>query len=517
MSGPKGVSVSVFSQDLREIFQLQSAIQSVFANICNMGVCDNQRNIKFGCTGFTSSNQRKIKDLLSAFTIQQSGIISQELYERYKGEIRNKISKLKTFLTAIETEKKSFLAKQEDYNSFVSYEEYFQHTIVSFDAFRANTVHYLESYIEKDYPELFKETKQAIEKITISIGQAGFEYGFRNKKADKKNEIDCNIRDCEAGINQIRIKASDHIIDDQTRKNLEKRSKNKLSGLITNKKISDQIKEKINIIESFITEVDDGFCREKYKEKLEKLLQSQTFKDLYYYTELLEDIKEAEKIIKWKEEVHKSIVELNQMNIHAQCKDLKNKLLKDAIKLTDKMIIKAYEIDDFKVKLKTLKDQNEKLILDDLMKEKERQFIKAQLVQSLENLGYEVMNDMQVVDFEKESDFLFNIPEQANYLNLRFRPDGSFLYNFLIPEKRSDLSMDQKQQKLAEMETTCNSFKTLINELSVLGLKTEITNEKIPSEKCLIQVPPKHRGLIRAEEAKKVNTNHAEKRKYLDR
>ena len=111
MSGPKGVSVSVFNSDLKEIFQLQSAIQSVFANICNMNVYDKQRNIKFGCTGFTSSNQRKVNDLLSAFTLQQSGTISQDLYERYKSEIRNKISKLKTFLAAIEAEKKKFLIK----------------------------------------------------------------------------------------------------------------------------------------------------------------------------------------------------------------------------------------------------------------------------------------------------------------------------------------------------------------------------------------------------------------------
>lgn len=249
---------------------------------------------------------------------------------------------------------------------------------------------------------------------------------------------------------------------------------------------------------------------------MEKLIQSQSLKDEYYYIELFEEIKAAEKIHRWKAEIQKTIARLNQIKAHNKLKDEKAKILQSALNLMEKEKIKAYEYGDFKNKFKLFNEKNEKKILEEFVKKKERQFIKTQLIQSLENLNYEVMGDMELIDFEKEEDFLFKIPNQSNCLNLRFGPDGSILYNFVIPENRNKLSIDGKLQKLSEMETTCKEFKGLLEDLSLMGLKIDLDKEMPVSEKALIQAPKKYQSIIQ-ERMEQFEEKQIEKKKYLKR
>lgn len=319
-----------------------------------------------------------------------------------------------------------------------------------------------------------KEAKDSIKRVEIQTKKAKFEFGFRQIKESKKNKINSDVKCCESAINEVRVKTSNQVINDITKANSHKASAGENLCLKGNDEAAKKINEKIKNIENFIASVEDPHQRKTYQDKLENLIKSQTFKDEYYFTELFEDIKNAEQTNKWKAKIHQAIVRLNQIQVHENCRAEKAVLLQTALVLTEKQGMKLYEFDDFKTKFKILGDKNQKAIQGDLIKEKKRQYIKAQLVQSLKNLNYEVMNDMEVIDFEKESDLIFNIPNQSNYLNLRFNPDGSFLYNFLIPEKRAALSIDQKKQKLGEMESTCTEFKTLLKELAAMGYSAHI-------------------------------------------
>ena len=515
MSGPKGYLVSVFDSRLSEIFQLQSTIQTLLANFPEFKVCDKGRNIMFDCSDFTNLNQNQARQLISLFSINHSGIISQGIYDDYNKKISEKISKLNSFLNSLENEKKIFLNKQQDYHSFVSYEEYFQRVIDSFYSFRSQVVGYLASYLEKEYPELMKEAKNSIERVEIQTKKAEFEFGFRQIKEIKKDNINRDVKCCESEINEVRIKTSDQVINDITKINLNKASAGENLCLKGKDEAAKKINEKIKNIENIIAAVEDSHQRKTYQDKLENLIKSQTFKDEYYFTELFEDIKNAEQTNKWKAKIHQAIVRLNQIQVHENCRAEKAALLQTALVLTEKQGMKLYEFDDFKTKFKIFGDKNQKAIQSDLIKEKKRQYIKAQLVQSLKNLNYEVMNDMEVIDFEKESDFIFNIPNQSNYLNLRFNTDGSFLYNFLIPEKRAALSIDQKKQKLGEMESTCTEFKTLLKELAAMGLKTDLNKDMPISEKVLIQIPKKHQTIIQ-KRIEKAEDTKIEKARYFN-
>ena len=131
-------------------------------------------------------------------------------------------------------------------------------------------------------------------------------------------------------------------------------------------------------------------------------------------------------------------------------------------------------------------------------------------------MNYDVTDDMEVIDFEKDSDFLLFIPEQDNYLNLRFLKDGSFMYNFLIPESKEKLSIDQKQQKLHEMEKTCQQFKSILHKLADFGLKIDLDKEISVSEKALIQLPKKYQKRIKSVTDKKIKKQEEKKMRLYE-
>jgi len=516
MSGPKGYSVSVFDSDLSKIFQIQSSVQTMIEGLCKCQVCDKDRNIEFDCNGYVQSTKNDVAQLLSPFTINHTGTISQRLYDDYRRKLQQKLTQLESFLSTLQKEKADFKEKQDDYNAFVSFDSYFEHATDNFQSFKSQVVQYLSTYIQKEYPQLFTETKTSVESVNIKIERVGFSFGFRNIKSEKQFEIRNEIQRCETGINDIRNQTSDKVISDITKNNLAGKSVSDAVKLKENDKTSQNINDRIETIKVYISELYDPKRQKQYQAQLEKLTQSHTFKDEFFFIELFEDIKNAEKIHKWKTEIHQEIVKLNELKIHEKFQPEKSELLQSAILLVEKNRPKPYELEDFLTRLKLFKEKNNMAIQEKLSKEKERQFIKTQLIHSLENLNYEVMNNMQVIDFEKESDFLLNIPNQSNYLNLRFNSDGSFVYNFLIPEKRAALSIDQKKQKIGEMESTCTEFKTLLKELTAMGLKTDLNKEIPISEKALIQVPKKHRAIVQKRIEKTIDAV-SEKVRYLDK
>ena len=508
MSGPKFFSVDVFNKNLKEIFQLQSKIHCIIDELNNLSVNDNDRNIHFDCLEFVKLQRSKISTLLSTFSINFTGTINQEKYDKYQDNIKSKIKDLKSFAEMVDREKIKFKSRNEDYKAYLEYELFYNHSKESFDSFKTQVISYLESYLKKDYLLLFNNTKKSIEAIKIKVKKAKFEFSFQNKKSQKQTELQKNITDSESLINDIRIKLSDKISD----KNLSISSQIDLTKLPNFNKNTQEVKNKIKKINNYISEISNPYRKRNYKNKFENLIQSQSLKDVYFYIELFDDIRQIEKMYLWKTEIKEILLEINQIKIHKKVESEKNNLKQYCLSLIEKRKLKKYEYEDVLTKLILLKKKNEKARNDDFIKAKENQFLKEQLIKSLENMNYEVMTDMEVIDFEKESDLLFHIPKQKNYLNLRFKQDGSFLYNFVIPEKKEELSINQKEKKLAEMEKTCNEFKDLLSELSSFGLNFKKNSDMPISEKALIQVPKKHRKkikrtttIIKKKETQKVN------------
>lgn len=520
MSGPKSYSpppsysISAFNGKLNEIFQLQTKIKSLIDELVCFSCVDDTKGIQFDCSKFTENNKSYIANLIASFCIDHPGTFGQKVYDEFDCQIKGKLSQLKSFLEKINKEKKEFQNKKDDYEAFLAYESFYNHATNSFQSFKTQVIKYLENYLKEDFPDFFKEVENSIDKVDKHVEKDEFDFGFRNVNSSKKDEIKNDIEQCEAAINKIRGDISNKVLDmignEMTSVSTQLKSLKEKEQLP-----NDDIQALIDKINSYLLEVTDQNRYKKYKEKLEALMKSSSFqKDSYFYIELLEDIKEAEKIFTWKTEIQKSLAEINEIQIHNSLQIEKNNLIKFGISLIEKEKVKLYQIEDFQAQLKIFREKNERILLEESITQKEHQFLKNQLVKSLEALNYEVIDDMEVIDFERESDFIFKIPGQSNYLNLRFQDDGSFLYNFLILNKREELSIDQKQQKLIEMEITCKEFKKLLKDLENMGLKIDLKSEKPISEKILIQIPQKYQTKIKVSKIKK-ETIEKQKQKHL--
>lgn len=520
MSGPKSYSppprysVNVFDGKLNEIFGLQSRINSLIEELTKLSFADKERNIQFDCSAFLNANQSLVKELLKTFTLNYNGTFGQEQYDTFVNQINQKISQLNNLINQLQSEKEVFLNKKEDYNSFVSYENHYQHSVESFKNFKHQVINYLETYLKESYPEILEEAKKAIGPIDLNVQMANFEFGFRNTFGSLKETLRDEIAKCESAINNQRTSISDKIAKDFTVSDIPISSQIDLTKLPNYATGQQDIKKLLSKINAFIDQVEDSFSKQEYIDRLNKLVESESLKDGYFYKELLEDIKQSERTRQWKTETKAALIDLNSLKIHSLLKAEKEKLVNLCLGLIEKEQIKPYEMENVQTQLLQFKERNQKQIDEDFTKDKERQFLKAQIIKCLESLNYEVMEDMQVIDFEKESDFLLAIPSQSNYLNLRFNQDGSFLYNFLIPEKKDKLSIDQKKQKLTEMDSTCKGFKKLLKDLESFGLKLNLQKEMPVSERALISVPSKHRAKIRTSKTKR-ERKRVEKQKYL--
>jgi len=176
--------------------------------------------------------------------------------------------------------------------------------------------------------------------------------------------------------------------------------------------------------------------------------------------------------------------------------------------------IKNNELDEVHLKFDQLKKSSNKFFVEDEIKNKEHLFLKSQLILCLENMGYEVMDDLEVIDFEKEEDFFLKIKGQENYLNLKFKEDGSMRYVFQIPENKEDLSTDQRNLKLHEMKVTCSDFQSVLKDLSMMGLKIEMKNEKPIELDSLVSVTGKLKAKIKTKS--KAQQQQQLRKKYLN-
>lgn len=502
MSGPKSYSLppsysaGVFDGKLHKIFDLQARIQLFKDELAQSSLVDQEKNIQFDCADFFRKNREQLKDLVAAFSIIPSGTFGQEEYDSLNRKLAEKINHLQSFIVKLNSEQQAFREKKEDYHAFISYESFYEQAEKSYGDFKLQVIDYLKSYLMDNYPDLLREAKEAIEAVCFTAGKAQFEIDFRKKEQAKRALVKKNVEERRSEINSIRMTIGDHVAaeNDAAEPFLQTRAGN--NELLNSTGNKSAIDEQINKIEKFIFSAEDSPRRDGYRDRLFGLIQGSHAGDAYYYIELFEEIRDAERTFQWKFGIQDVIVDINKTELHKQHSAQKNEIVHLGFSLIEKDIIKPYQYENFKARVQVFKQENEKALREDFIKEKERRFLKVQLVQIMEDLNYELMDDMEVIDFEKESDFLLRIPNQENYLNLRFNEDGDFLYNFLIPENRSELSVEQKRQKLHEMETTCCEFKKVLAEFAGLGITVKLEKEIADPEKALIQVPKKHQTRI---------------------
>lgn len=213
------------------------------------------------------------------------------------------------------------------------------------------------------------------------------------------------------------------------------------------------------------------------------------------------------------------LVDLNNEDFHKNHITDKSLFAQKITKVLNQSKIKNYDVISIKKEFSYLLKQSNLQKEEDTIIERERLFLKAQVVTTLTNLGYEVMDDLEVIDFESNNDYLLKIKGQDNYVNLIFREDGSLKYNFQIPEKKNDLSVDEKKLKLQEMKMTCDDFNSVISDLRKMGLKMKLNSEKPIAESSIMSFTKKTKERLKNSTVKKTKTQtkkQIQRKRYLD-
>ncbi len=491
MSGPKTFAAQMDAA-LQEIFKLQAELQMRFDELSHMRISDKTRDIEISAAEETENIRERLAEALKAYTIPANLFKSEQTIRQ---EVRNRQNELKSLIDRIAIAENQFEQKREDYDAYIEYGQTVQAFKKAVSDRKIAACAIIEKYSVKDQPEKSALAVASVDTITLDEPVPPFELNFRKKKKQLFAQLHHKVENTENAIAGIVTKMQPPLPVQETVK-----------------KTPAGIDKRVRQINGLIAEAENPHQAYLYKQRLDKLLKSKTFCEEYFYIELIEDIRQTEKTLLLKQAVKKILARLNLASIHPASAHLQRELIANALSLIEREKIGDNEIQDIEMKAGKFLKQNEMLTSQELIRQKEHQYVKSQIIESLRIRRYEVIEESEVIDFEKESDFLMKIPGQTNFLNLRFNEDGTFLYNFLIPDEKKDLGIGQTQQKLSEMTSTCTDFRTMLTELAAAGLNVGLTQEKEVSESALIRIPAKLKTRLESAEQRRSNKTQPKER-----
>jgi hypothetical protein len=514
MSGPKdyyvppSYSLSVFNGKLNQVFEFQCNLTRLFEKIGCLAVDDQKLDIHFNCQQNLKLMQENFGSLLKALVFDYQGTFGQDTYNQIDREIEQRISALKDAISECEDVINEFLLRKEDYDSYVTYSMFYENTKISFDEFKSQVMAYLKTQVGQQAPEIAQNSEDQISSVCFRLNKVGFNADFRLCTKSEKDKVLEHVIGKEVEINKIRATTCNQI--------LQKYGAHIASGTsaaINSASASPEIEAVKEKISTLIRQCPELPVKRKYNLDFEQLIKSQTLKDVFYYYELHDQILESENTRKFRLEVQILISSMIDQ-FHTSCLNEYQDLVSFCSNLLKSTRIKEIQVDDAKRRYDILKAKSDQCFHADEIRKKEHLFLKSQIILCLENMGYEVMDDLEVIDFEKEDNFLLKIHQQNNYLNLKFKEDGSVNYVFQIPEKREKLNADEENLKLNEMRITCSEFKEVLSDLSKMGLKLDLRNERPVESNSLVTLTNKQKETLVLKSESKRSAKQLRK-KYL--
>ena len=510
MSGPKDYSppprysIQVFDGRLNEVFQLQSKLKQLVEELKNADIEDSDLHIKFNCKESLKLIERQVDEALKRLEFNYRGSFGQDTYNKILKEINKRIHELKQLNDQCNEIKQDFQSKETDYNSYIRYHEHFQRSKASFNSFKEDVETYLKNNTPNEANYIFSEVKSTLDSISFELTEASFKFGFNAESEALTNVIFSEVYEKEKAVNAARMDFNNQIIERFPATKLKTKSK----------KLSKEIEIISSKILKIIASGVEHEVAEKYRAELDELQQSDSLKDVFYYQQLHDRILKTEKSKINKQYIQVVLDQISKTDWHVKLVQDKGSFINYCLDLLNKSNVDEREASRVKEKEKELSIKNEELKLEDEVAENERFFLKNQIVNSLENMGYEVMDDLEVIDFEKADDLLLQCKDKTNFLNLKFKADGSVKYCFQIPESKETLSENEMKYKLSQMNETCDDFQKVLADLKKMGLKMELKDAKPTSEKWLLSITEKQKTKLKSQ--KRRTTTEKVSKKYLN-
>lgn len=510
MSGPKSFSpppnysMEVFDGKLNILFKYQRDLKTLVNEIQNMVISDTTLNIYFDCAKEFNKVSNEVAICDKTINFSYKGKFGQEIYNKIDNEIKLMIQKLENIINVCGGIKSDFEMKKNDYQTYLSYITFHQNSKSSFDIFRSEVIRSLKANVESDFPELVNEAERKISLVNFDIHKSSFGLKFSSTYDSEKQLIINHVIELERRINKIRGEVNDKVIN-------VLRGSGQGNYLASQQRPPDsmELKSLTAKIVELINSLENKPDREKYLMELKKLQENEGTKEIFFFKELHDSILQAEETQIYKKLIKMILIELGTNRFHELTMETRQFLCNLCQKKLNDLSVKQSEMEYIRLEYENLISKSEKYFEDDELKQREHLFLKSQIILRLQNLGYEVVEDLEVIDFEREIEYLLKIPGQSNYLNLIFKNDGSFRYRFEVQENREKLSVDQIEAKLEEMKVTCSEFKQVLEELGFMGLKIQLNIEKPVNSDSLIS--------ISENEKVKINRNSAIKGEGMNR
>lgn len=511
MSGPKVVTYTMdaFEGMLKDLMRKQAKLSQMCMEMQKAEICDETFNIHFDCKDSYKKLSADIEKAMTAMVFDYKGSFNQKTHDIIQNKINERTQKLSDLIKKSDIILSDLHSKQKDYNSFVDYNLFVKNAQASLEKFKQDLNENLVSGLAKKNTTLIEEAKKKYGTITYEKENTKFIWGFAKMVEKEKNDVVNHLIEKENLMRDIRQDVLDKVIATDTNQ--------KIINIPTKKinKPSDEIVKVSQKIELMINSCNEKVICENYSIQFNKLKQSESLNDLFFYQELHDRILENELSRKNKLAVNSIIAVLNDYKFDKSLDSDKKCLLQKAIKLINDSKVTEKELNEIQKEKELLLNKNRQVEEDLEVKKKEQLFVKSQIIMNFENLGYEVMDDLKVIDFEKENDFYLKAPGQENLLNIKFKEDGSFRYVFEIPQKKEDLTVEEQKLKLHEMKTTCDDFVAIMNDLKQMGVKIDVKSDKPIELSSMITIPESVSTKLKTEKTQ-IHRKQQIKQLYID-
>lgn len=510
MSGPKVVryNMNSFKGKLKEFMRKQVHLTQLQYQLQTLSICDEAYNIQYNCKPDYEKVKAEIEKALVAMVFDYKGDFSKNTYDKINNKINQRTAKLDTVIKKCEGIVDVFKSREKDYQAFLDYDLFMKNVEASFEKFKKEIAENIQKDFAKDNKQFIKDAQKKHGTVVLEEEKKEFAWGFAKKAKTEKELLANHLLDKENEIREIRKELIDKVIASGKQRfegNL------KLIKKKPNQEI-DRITGKINLL---MDSCDDKSAKEEYAVQFSKLRKSKSMNDVFFYQEMHDRIMDCENTRKNKLQLNDLLVKLNQAQLDASLDKYKQEVIEKILKQIQDSKVSDKETAAIIGLYEKLQQKDHELKIEEEIKKKEQQFIKAQIIHSLENKGYEVMEDLQVIDFEKENDLHLQAPGQSNLLNLKFKEDGTFRYVFQIPENKEELSTDQQKMKVHEMKSTCDDFVNVLKELKEMGVDIDVLSDKPIELSSMVTIPEKVKSKLKLHEHKTKQKQQI-KKLYLD-
>jgi hypothetical protein len=484
MSGPKSYSAEVKDRHLKVFFRFLSEIETLWELLNNKSILDKKRNISISGADMTKPLKSLFDGISNPVVTPSGNILNQNEFDDFYNRIVQITDKQKFLIATLHEMLDDFGQIEDAYLHYLELET-------------------LALRYAKDFDDLKNQIVKNLQKTASSNPSAGLlinkvqQCYFTHPLPPFTIETAKNTESLEEAIRQSFEASQRAIIEAAKEIDRKEHSENTYQkvqligqpGIDINNSLSSHQKEIIEKIEFELYSISDEIALAKFSKRLNYLKLNFGNEMDFLLAELLDDIKSFKQQFQYRRILKKMLAKLKSATADAILVGDIGQLIEMITKTLEKEIIKTSDISRIKEFETAYNRKQSERTFKKLQKTAEGNFIKSRLIAALQTMNFEVVSDVEVIDFEQTSSFLLQIPEQKNYLNLRFDQSGKMLYNFVIPENRTDLSIDEINLKLAEMEEVCNEFKNMLTGLKNQGLNLDLTKEIEISEKALITLP----------------------------